>query len=70
LIGIFGLLFMIALGVFFWRAAEYEDLSYPYVWPALSVALFLLTPGLLLALGVQVLLFAGMGVTIYLTKWR
>jgi len=65
-----GIIILIALAIFFWRAADYEELPIPFIWSAISVALVFLTPGLLPALAVQVGLFAAMGGVIYFTKWR
>jgi len=70
-----GAMITAGLAVFFYRAAEHEGLRFPTLWALGSVGL-LLGPlsftefGLLVVLGLQLVLFIGMCVTIYFTKWR
>ena len=69
-----GIICMIALAIFFYKAAEYEDL-HPLGWGFISLLISVilmigLGAGLLLDLVAQVLLFIAMGVYNYLRYYR
>ena len=69
----FGLVIMLGLAAFFYKAADFEDLPHPMLWAGLSIFLYIgavhgLHWGICGALSLQMLLFAGM--TCYLALVR
>src|SRR5690606_38436987 len=71
----FGLVIMLGLASFFYKAAEFEDLSFPIAWGGGSCFLYLgavywLDFGLCGALGLQVLLLVAMGFAMEFNKRR
>ena len=70
-----GLVIMVALAVFFYRAAEFEDLSAPALWGGGSALLYLgavywLDWGVCGALALQLALFVAMALWIQFDKHR
>ena len=71
----FGLVIMLGLGAFFYKAAEFEDLSYPVAWGGASILLYLaagywLHWGFCAMLSLQAGLFLCMAVAIHRTTGR
>lgn len=71
----FGLVIMLGLGAFFYKAAEFEDLRFPVAWGGASIVLYLagayyLRWGFCGMLSLQAALFLCMAVAIHRTTWR
>ncbi len=77
----FGLVILLALAAFFYKAAKFEGLSMPAVWAGGSVSLYLAAAygfgwGLCGTLGLQAALFVWLGAWLYLVgrpgglSWR
>jgi len=69
----FGLVLMLGFGVFFYKAAEFEDLGLPFVWGGGSVLLYLtglywLDLGCFAIVGLQLGLFSWMAIWMALTR--
>jgi len=71
----FGVVFMLGFAIFFYKAAEFEDLSMPMLWGGGSCLLYLATVyglgwGFWGMVFLQLLLFIAMGVWIEISKRR